>query len=105
MLDFRGHRHGVFAFAVVLTVTELISVVIREGASLPIVQDFLSRLGLDVVPFDFRQAVSTGSLSAAIRHGIRLSTPNGLLFVERSRRGSIRTTSIRRAGNAVGCPT
>ena len=45
-----------------VNVTEVVTKALKEGASLPAVQDFLSRLALEVIPFDFRQALAAGSL-------------------------------------------
>lgn len=45
-----------------VNVTEVVTTALRGGASFPVVRDFLSRLALEVVPFDFRQALAAGSL-------------------------------------------
>jgi len=45
-----------------VNVSEVITKALRVGASFEAVRDFLSRLGLEVVPFDLRHALAAGSL-------------------------------------------
>ena len=50
-----------------VNVTEVVTVALRKGASLGVVQEFLFGLGLEVVPYDTTQAVLAGSLQLHAR--------------------------------------
>ena len=45
-----------------VNVAEVVTRAIKVGASFEAVRDFLSRLGLEVVPFDLQNALTAGSL-------------------------------------------
>lgn len=54
------HLHTGYISAV--NVVEVVTTAMKEGGSYVVVRDFLTRLGLQVIPFDFRQALAAGSL-------------------------------------------
>jgi PIN domain nuclease of toxin-antitoxin system len=45
-----------------VNVVEVVTTAMKEGASYVVVRDFLTRLALEVIPFDVRQALAAGSL-------------------------------------------
>lgn len=78
-----------------VNVAEVATKALKRGADLALVKGFLSNLGLEVVPFDFEQAVLAGSLQPfAETHGLSLgdraclalgmATGRGILTADRA---------------------